>query len=168
MLATGSPGYSRLKMSNVAALLRVASGESPRLRARGHDVCSIRHPKRRGFPRLSSAVGQSDVGPRMDHYFPDVPGLGNVAVSSTRRPVWSKTGFQSTTSERRYSTAAPPPTGRTFSGEKRMASGWSFFDNQRRSRARCWQRPSIVCDQPLALRSDPQDLSSYRNFAFCH
>jgi hypothetical protein len=91
----------------------------------------------------------------MDHYFPDVPGLGNVAVSSTRRRVWSRTGFRSTTSKRRYSTAAPPPMGKTFSGEKRMASEWSFFDNRRHSKERCWQRPCIVSDQPLALRSDP-------------
>ena len=58
------------------------------------------------------------------------------------------------------------PMGTTFSGEKRMASGWSFFDNQRHSKERCWQRPCIVCDQPLARRSDPQDFSSCRNFAF--
>ena len=102
----------------------------------------------------------------MDHYFPDVPGLGNVAVSRHAQARLVEDGISEHDFKERYSTAAPPPMGKTFSGEKRMASGWSFFDNQRRSRERCWQRPSFVCDQPLALRSDPQDLSSYRNFAF--
>ena len=91
----------------------------------------------------------------MDHYFPDVPGLGNVAVSRHAQARMVEDGISEHDFKEALLTAPPPPMGKTFSGEKRMASGWSFFDNQRHSRERCWQRPCIVCDQPLALRSDP-------------
>ena len=39
------------------------------------------------------------IGPRMDHYFPDVPGLGNVAVSRHAQARMVEEGFRSTTSE---------------------------------------------------------------------
>ena len=66
----------------------------------------------------------------MDHYFPDVPGLGNVAVSRHAQARMAEDGIWSTTSKMRYSTAAPPPMGTTFSGEKGWRQGGysSFLD----------------------------------------